>query len=101
MEVKELDVQQFNKQYVNVEYPALVITPQNNACTPIIQSGLYKGDLPLIIDLNGTRKLVRRMSESAYNVKVLLDVCGQVTYIDSSGNAHVIKSIEDYLEVNT
>lgn len=99
MEVKELDVQSFSKRYVNDEHPALIITKPSNACVPVLQNCLYHGNLPLIIERNGERKLIRRMSESAYNVQALLLVCSGILYVDKDDKEHIINTVEDYLEV--
>lgn len=99
MNVEELDISSFNKNYVDAEYPALLITNPTQALVPVLKSCLYDGDLPLIVEFNGTRKLMRKMSESAYNVLSLLNVCSGIVYIDKNGNSHTITCIEDYLEV--
>lgn len=99
MEVKELDIETFNKHYVDAEYPALLITNPTQALVPVLKSCLYNGDLPVIVEFNGTRKLMRKMAESAYNVLSLLNVCSGIVYIDQNGESHTINRIEDYLEV--
>lgn len=99
MEVKELDIESFNKRYVDAEYPALLITNPTQPLVPILKSCLYDGNMPLIVEFNGTRKLMRRMSESAYNIFNLLNVCSGIYYLDKNGESHAITCIQDYLEV--
>lgn len=99
MEVKELDISTFNKKYVDLKVPAIIITKPTDALVPVLKSCMYDGEVSLVLEVKGERKLVRKISESAYNMISLLKVSSGIIFVDEERKEHNITCISDYLEV--
>lgn len=66
---------------------------------PLVTTDLEKGDMQVILEYNGKRKCICRISLSAINIKHLIDCTGDVIFNKSPEESFVIKSIQDYLDV--
>lgn len=95
---EQIDIYEFSKRTTPVIYPYLKILEPNNT-TPLIVSVLETGDMPLIIELDGIRKVVARISMSALNIDKLLRTCGSLELTKSADEVTLIKEVTDYLEV--
>ena len=93
-----INIHEFTKRTTPVVYPYLKVLEPNNT-TPLIVSVLEKGDMPLIIELDGIRKVVARISKSAFNIDKLLRTCGSLELYVGEGNSIMIREVTDYLEV--
>ncbi len=93
-----IDVYKFSSRKGEVTYPNITVLSPNKT-TPLIVGLLKEGEMPLILELNGDRKIVKRISISAYNIDWMLRTCGSLRYRKSENEETIINSIEDYLEV--
>lgn len=94
---KSIDVDRLRDRPISTPFPHLVINDLNT-CIPIVVSALESGNLPLVGTLNGKTKIVKRISESAYNALKLLQVT-KLTWVASEADRVPINNIEDYLGV--
>lgn len=79
-------------------YPNFLIQHPNDT-VPIVVRSLEEGDTQLIVEFNGQRKCVKRISRSAINVKRLLRTVGHLEYVLGQGSSVTIDDIETYLNV--
>lgn len=96
--VTELNVEEFSRKHTNIKYPNFILNNINET-TPLVVSLLEEGEIPLIGIHNGVKKVVKYISNSAYNVDKILRTHGVITYVLSESDSKVIKRIQDYLEV--
>lgn len=96
--VTNLDIDEFNKRFVATTHPCVIITKPNDPLV-LTLNVLIKGDVPLIVDYNGSKVELMRMDCSAFNIAMLLDVIDDLVYIDADEHEHEIKTVRDYLEV--
>ncbi len=89
--VEELIARKTSESFPNV----LITTP--NETLPVVVQTLEKGDMQLIVELKGQRKVVSRISESALNIDKLLRTVGPIIYRKSSEEAIEIQDIPAYL----
>ncbi len=89
--VEELIARKTSEGFPNV----LVTTP--NETLPVVVQTLEKGDMQLIVELKGQRKVVARISESAFNIDKLLRTVGPIFYRKSVEEAIEIRDIPTYL----
>lgn len=88
-----LSGQRLREQFPNV------FLEEVNQTTPVVVSLLEKGDIPVIGELNGERKVIAHMSSSAYNIDKLMRTHSSVRYSKSETERFSLTSIADYLEV--
>ena len=93
----KIDVDALRSRTIDRPYPNFHISKLNNT-VPIVISSLEEGDVPLLGTLNGTTKILKRISNSAININRLLRVT-EVEYHKDANNFRNMKSIEDYMEV--
>lgn len=96
--VTSLDINDFNKRFVAETYPCIVITEPNDPLV-LTLNVLIKGDIPLLVDYNGTKVELMRVDCSAFNINMLLEVLDSLIYIDNNQKVYPIKRVQDYLEV--
>lgn len=92
-----LDVDSFSQRKTHID--RCIEIGELNATTPLVVPNLEVGELPLVGSFKGQRRVLVRISESAYNIDKLLRTHGVLKYIDENGNMHVVNSVVDYLEV--
>lgn len=89
--IEELVSRKTDETFPNV----LVMHP--NDTLPVVVRSLEEGDVQLIVEFNGARKCVARMSPSAINIQMLLRTIGSVEYVISQGVSTTITCIDEYL----
>lgn len=95
---ESINIYEFSKRTTEEVFPYITIVSPNNT-VPLIVSVVEPGDIPLVIELNGTKKVVARMSASAFNVDKLMRTCGSLEYHVDKDNVILLQDITDYMEV--
>lgn len=90
--VEEL-VQRKTKQ----SFPNIKITEPNETMAAIVKL-LETGDMQLIVEKDGKKRVVGYISESALNISKLLRTVSRLYYVKSETNEFEISHIEQYLD---
>lgn len=91
-----INIQELTERKTSESFPnVLILTP--NETLPVIVRTLEKGDMQLIVEFNGKRKVVAKISPSAYNVDRLIRTLGTISYRRSVEDMVEISDIETYL----
>lgn len=91
-----INIQELTERKTPESFPnVLILTP--NETLPVIVRTLEKGDMQLIVEFNGKRKVVAKISPSAYNVDRLIRTLGTISYRRSVEDVVEISDIETYL----
>lgn len=91
-----MKIEELVERKVGINFPAIqIITP--NDTIPLIVTTLEKGDMQVILEYNGKRKVICSISQSALSVNQLLRTVGSLKYLKSENETIIISSIEDYL----
>lgn len=91
-----INIQELTERKTSESFPnVLILTP--NETLPVIVRTLEKGDMQLIVEFNGKRKVVAKISPSAYNVDRLIRTLGTISYRRSVEDVIEISDIETYL----
>lgn len=91
-----MKIEELVERKVGINFPAIqIITP--NDTVPLIVTTLEKGDMQVILEYNGKRKVICSISQSALSVNQLLRTVGSLKYLKSENETIIISSIEDYL----
>lgn len=98
IEGKELDINSFGKSKVLLDYPCIEIVELNDTL-PLVADALEAGNIKLLADHKGTKKLVGSISSSAYNISKLIRTGQKLIYHKSIQEVFELKDIKDYLEV--
>lgn len=96
--MNQIDIESLTSRRSSEVFPNFLVNNPNDTI-PLIVPSLEMGDYQLIIDLNGNRKVIARISLSAYNVDRLIRCTGSLIYRQSSEVSHVLLNVEKYLEV--
>lgn len=91
MNITELTTNKTTKSYPNI-----FVIP--NIAAPAIVRNLQEGDIQLIMEHNGVKKVVSRISPSARNMDMILRVIGPFEYNKSEIEKFQIKCVQDYLD---
>ena len=91
-----INLEELTSRKTSETYPNIVIT-QPNDTVPVVVKTLEEGDMQLIIEWNGRRKVVARISPSAYNINKLLRTTNSIFYNLGSGSMVELTDIETYL----
>lgn len=94
--MSQIDISELTNRKTSAEYPSILITAPNETL-PVVVRTLEKGDMQLIVELNGVRKVVSRISPSAYNVDKLLRTTGHISYRKSPSEIIEVRDIPTYL----
>ena len=89
--IKELTERKASEVFPNI----LIKTP--NDTLPVVVRTLEKGDMQLVVEFKGMKKVVARVSPSGYNIDRLLRTVGTITYKKSSEEVISISTVEEYL----
>lgn len=92
-----LDVASFGQRKAQVTRYLEVL--ELNPTYPLVVGLLEEGELQVIAEYKGQRRVIANISESAYNVDKLLRTHGELKYVTETGESYPIKSVIDYLEV--
>lgn len=95
---KTLDIQSFRSQKVQSKFPCVMLRNLNET-TPLVVSMLEEGDLPLLAEYKGQKRIVKNISDSAYNIDKLIRTHGDLTYFESEDSVREIATVREYLEV--
>lgn len=91
-----INIQELTEKKASERFPnILVLTP--NETLPVVVRTLEKGDMQLIVEFNGKRKVVASISESAYNINKLIRTVGHISYRKSSEEVIDVGDITTYL----
>ena len=91
-----INIQELTERKTSESFPnVLILTP--NETLPVIVRTLEKGDMQLIVEFNGKRKVVAKISPSAYNIDRLIRTLGTISYRRSVEDVVEIRDIETYL----
>ncbi len=80
------------------EFPNIVIADVNET-TPLVVQLLEEGDMPVIGVIGNSRKIIARISKSAYNIDKLMRTHSDITLNQEVSNRVRIRSVREYLEV--
>ena len=94
--MSQIDIKELTERKTQESFPNILITNPNEA-VPVVVRTLEKGDMQLIMEYNGARKVVAKISKSAFNIHKLIRVLNSVEYFIGPGVNITIESIEDYL----
>lgn len=94
--MSQIVIEELVNKKTSAEYPSLLVSTPNETL-PVVVRSLEKGDMQLIVELNGVRKVVCRISPSAYNIDKLLRTVGHVSYRKSKEETIDIGDISTYL----
>lgn len=94
--MSSINLEELTSRKTSESYPNLEICTPNDT-VPVIVRDLQEGDMQLIVEYNGKRKVVKRISSSAYNVGMLLRTTGKLKYNMGNGIGVEIPDIETYL----
>lgn len=97
VEGKSVDVEGLTHKSVTLRYPYIEITNINDT-TPLILSVLEKGDITVIGEYKGQRRVLGSISDSAYNMDKILRTHETFNYVEKDCVTE-IDSIRKYLEV--
>ena len=91
-----INIQELTERKTSESFPnVLILTP--NETLPVIVRTLEKGDMQLIVEFNGKRKVVAKISPSAHNVDRLIRTLGTISYRRSVEDVVEVSDIETYL----
>ena len=94
--MSQINIQELTERKTVESFPNILITNPNEA-VPVVVRTLEKGDMQLIMEYNGVRKVIDKISPSAFNVHKLVRVLGSIQYVLASNLSIEIKEISDYL----
>ena len=94
--MSQIDIKELTERKTQESFPNILITNPNEA-VPVVVRTLEKGDMQLIMEYNGARKVVAKISRSALNVHKLIRVLNSVEYFIAPGSSITINEISDYL----
>lgn len=91
-----IDIEKLTERTASETFPNVVITMPNDN-VPVVIKSLEEGDMQLIVEFQGKRKVVARISESALNIDKLIRTVGLVNYCSSSESSVEVADITTYL----
>lgn len=95
--MSQIDVEKLTQRTTGKAFPCIeVVTP--SLVLPVVVQSLEEGETQLIVEINGVRKCVKRISLSAFNIDKLMRCCGDILYVKSESDTVKINSISQYLE---
>lgn len=94
--MSQISISKLTERRTEQAFPNLLIVNPNDT-VPVVVKSLEEGDMQLIVEFKGVRKVVAKVSSSAYNIDKLLRCVGEITYQVSESVALPISTIEDYL----
>lgn len=94
--MSQIDIKELTERKTQESFPNILILNPNET-VPVVVRTLEKGDMQLIMEYNGARKVVAKISKSAYNVHKLLRVLGSIDYYIGPNAGITISTVADYL----
>lgn len=91
-----INIEQVTERRTDEQFPNVVIPTPNDTLVVVIPT-LEKGDMQLITEFKGKRKVLARISQSAYNIDRLLRTVGILKYRLSAEKEVELSDISSYL----
>lgn len=91
-----IDIEKLTERTASETFPNIVITMPNDN-VPVVIKSLEEGDMQLIVEFQGKRKVVARISESALNIDKLIRTVGFVNYCSSKESSVEVADVTTYL----
>lgn len=91
-----IDIQELTERKTSERFPNVLIKTPNETL-PVVVRTLEKGDMQLIVEFNGRRKVVAEISQSAYNIDKLIRTVGNISYRKDSNQVFDVGDIVTYL----
>lgn len=91
-----IDIEKLTERTTSETFPNIIISNPNDS-VPVIIKSLEEGDMQLIVEFQGKRKVVAKISESALNIDKLLRVVGSIIYCMSISERIEITDVATYL----
>ena len=66
---------------------------------PLLTTDFEKGDMQVILEYNGKKKCICKISQSARNIKLILECTGPFVYNKSESDYYTINTVQEYLDV--
>lgn len=97
--ITKVDPREFSSSKITIKKAPIIELPYLHETTKVICEALEKGEIPVIGELDGERKVLCQISESAYNIIKLLTIYDEIFYTNDAGNKFTIRKVVEYLEV--
>ena len=94
---EKINIQKLTENRTIEQYPNVLITKPVEVL-PMLISALEKGDMQLVVEWKGQKKVVAKISSSAYNFHKLLRILDSVEYVMAKDIKVHISSVTDYLD---
>lgn len=91
-----INIEELTSRKTSESFPNIVITKPNENM-PVVVRALEEGDMQLIIEYQGKRKVVAKISPSALNIDKLLRTTGEITYQKDENQKYDITDVSMYL----
>lgn len=91
-----INLDELTARKTSEKYPNLMLCSPNDT-VPVVVKNLQEGDMQLIAEWNGKRKVLAYISPSAYNVSMLLRTTGLLKYNMGENVGIDITDVETYL----
>lgn len=91
-----INIEELTQRKTSERFPNVVITSPNDT-VPVVVRTLMKGDMQLIIEFEGKRKVVASISPSAFNIDKLLRTVGKISYSIAPESQIEIDDVTTYL----
>lgn len=91
-----INIEELTSRKTGEEFPNVLVL-QPNDTLPVVVRSLEKGDMQLVVEWNGVRKVVARISPSALNIEKLIRTVPGVELVPRPNESIRIETIEDYL----
>lgn len=95
-----INVEELVERRTSESFPNFLVSTPNDTM-PVVVRTLEKGDMQLIVELNGKRKVVAKISPSAFNVDKLLRTIGTFKYVIAPDMHIEVDNITTYLSCIT
>lgn len=91
-----INIEELTSRKTSETFPNIVITEPNESI-PVVVKSLEEGEMQLIIEYKGKRKVVSRISPSALNIDKLLRTTSSLVYYKSADDYCELTDITTYL----
>lgn len=91
-----MNIQELTTNRVALSYPNIVVERPNQTLPVTIQS-LEAGNIQLIMEYKGQRKVIKSISPSAFNIQKLLRTVGSCRYNLNETVSKDIFTVEEYM----
>jgi hypothetical protein len=94
--MSQIDIKELTERRTSEVFPNVVILTPNDTL-PVVIRTLEKGDMQLIVEFKGQRKVVANISQSAVNISRLIRTVGTISYHKSAEDVYEVGDISTYL----